>query len=242
MPGLLALVGGDEFHPGNEPHDSRLVAAAGGRPIYVVATAARDNPGAAVATARRWFASLGSDVEELRVRSPVEARSKSTAAQALDAGLIYIAGGDPGWAVEVLRGSRVWAAIAEAWRRGAALAASSAGAMALCQWSLIRARWPDRTRRRPAEGLGLVPGCAFLPHFDTFGERWIPSAQKELGTDTLLVGVDERTAALWDEPGWSATGAGAVTLVTGSERRRFAAPAAVVGLPVPATDPGPASA
>ena len=32
MPGLLALVGGDEFHPGNEQQDRLMVAAAGDKP------------------------------------------------------------------------------------------------------------------------------------------------------------------------------------------------------------------
>jgi len=241
MPGLLALVGGDEFRPGNEQHDSRLLASADNRPVYIVATAARDNPEAAVATARQWFTRLGREAEELRVRSRADAQSAAVAEHALAAGLLYIAGGDPGWVVEVLRGSRVWAAMVEAWRRGTALAGSSAGAMAMCQWSLIRARWPDSTRRRPSEALGLVPGCAVLPHFDTFGERWIPSAQRELGADVLLVGVDERTAALWDGTAWSASGSGAVTLIRGTKRVRTATPARVPGMPAPGASAGVAT-
>jgi cyanophycinase len=233
MPGTLALVGGDEFHPGNEPHDVRLRDAAEGRPAYVVATAANDNPEAAVDTARRWFATLGLQIDELRARTTTEANSKTAADLAAGAGLVYIAGGNPGHLLQVLRGSRVWRAIEQAWRAGAGLAGSSAGAMALCQWSLVRASWPDRRRRRAHEALGVVPGCAFLPHFDTFGERWIPSAHEVLGPDTLLLGVDERTAALWEDGQWWALGAGAVTLVRGDERRRFAAPSPVGGLPAP---------
>lgn len=233
MPGVLALVGGDEFHPGNEPHDVRLRDAAAGRPAYVVATAANDNPEAAVDTARRWFVTLDLEIEELRVRTKVDAADKAVAQQALGAGLIYIAGGNPGHALEVLRGSRVWAAIREAWAKGTALAGSSAGAMALCQWSLIRATWPNRTQRRSSEALGLVPGCAFLPHFDTFGQRWIPSAHETLGAETLLLGVDERTAALWEDGQWWALGAGAVTVVRGDIRHRFDAPSPAGGLPDP---------
>jgi cyanophycinase len=233
MPGLLALVGGDEFHSGNEPHDVRLRDAAAGRPAYVVATAASDNPEAAVATARRWFAGLGLGIAELRARSAREAGSEESERQALEAGLVYIAGGNPGHLLEVLRGSRVWRAIEQAWRRGAALAGSSAGAMALCEWSLVRAAWPGHDRRRAHAALGAVPNCAFLPHFDTFGERWIPSAHEVLGSDTLLLGVDERTAALWEDGQWWALGAGAVTLVAGETRQRFPAPTPVGGLPEP---------
>jgi cyanophycinase len=233
MAGPLALVGGDEFHPGNEAQDRLLLEAADGRPAYIVATAARDAPDAAVGTAQRWFATLGASVTELRLRTRSDAQAKAIAEQAAGAGLVYIAGGDPGWVVKVLKGSRVWSAISDAWRGGAALAGSSAGAMALCEWTLIRARFPGHTDRRPAEALGLVRGSALLPHFDTFGERWIPSAQATLGAETLLLGVDERTAAVWNDRAWRAAGPGKVTLVKGAERRVFSAPEVIERIPEP---------
>jgi len=37
--GPLALVGGDELNPGNEPQDEVLVRAAGDGPAFVLATA-----------------------------------------------------------------------------------------------------------------------------------------------------------------------------------------------------------
>ena len=216
--GTLCLVGGDEFHPGNEAQDRLLVTAAAGRPAYVIATAARDSPEAAVRTAQRWFGGLGLEVTELRARTPAEARSEETAAAAIAAGLFYIAGGDPGRVASVLRGSRVWGAILAAWRSGAALAGSSAGAMALCEWTLVREGFPGHTRRRAMPALSVVPGLAVLPHYDTFGERWIPSAQATLGADTPLLGLDERTAAVWQDGTWRALGDGGVTLVRGPDR------------------------
>ena len=47
---------------------------------------------------------------------------------------------------------------------GAALAGSSAGAMALGEWTLVRERHLGDERRRYAPALGLVPGVAVLPH------------------------------------------------------------------------------
>src|ERR1700680_1331117 len=131
--GPLALVGGDEFQPGNERQDAILRDACAGRPAYVVATAAQEYAAAAVETARRWFNGLGLEIAELQVRTKEDARSEQVAAAAESAGLVYIAGGDPGWVVEVLRTSPVWKAIAAAWRAGAALARASAGAVA--RWS-----------------------------------------------------------------------------------------------------------
>jgi len=76
MAGPLALVGGDELNPGNEPQDELLAAAAGDGPAFILATAAaRQRPDLAVGHARRWFAELGLTVEELPVRTKTQARS-----------------------------------------------------------------------------------------------------------------------------------------------------------------------
>jgi len=233
MPGLLALVGGDEFNPGNEDQDRLLVAAAGRGPAYVVPTAAaRGGPDKAVAHATRWFSELGLTLEELRVLKRTDANSKELAEAARGGGFFYLVGGDPGHVVEVLRDSRVWSAIFEAWREGAVLAGSSAGAMALCAHTLIRKTWPNRFERRPTDALGAVPGTAVLPHFETFGHRWIESAQRELPGVTLI-GIDERSAAVWQDGLWHARGPGAVTVI-GKTQKRFESGAEIKGLPEPA--------
>src|SRR5919106_146059 len=73
--GLLMLVGGTEFVAGNEPHDRRFVDAVGAGPAYVVATAAvRQDPDRASANARRWFAGLGLEMRELRLRGRRDAK------------------------------------------------------------------------------------------------------------------------------------------------------------------------
>ena len=78
-----------------------------------------------------------------------------------------------------------------------------------------------------------MPGCAVLPHFDAFGERWLPSALEALGDEALLIGLDEATAAVWRDGEWTAMGPGLVTLVRGGERRSFSPPAAIEGMPQP---------
>lgn len=236
MSGPLALVGGAEFRPGNEPQDERLAAAAGGGPAFVLATAAaRQNPGAAVRTAQRWFAGIGLEVEELPVLRRSHAASPEIAARAATGRFFYLVGGDPGLVVDVLLGSRLWDAVADAWRGGAALAGSSAGAMALCGWTLIRDGPPGGRRRRFKEALGVVPGSAVLPHFGGFGRQWVPSVLEAAPPgDVTLVGLDERTAAVWDGDAWTALGAGSVTLIgAGGVERSFAPGERLDGLPAP---------
>jgi cyanophycinase len=231
--GALALVGGDEFHPGNEEQDRLLAGAAKAGPAFVVPTAAaRQGPEQAVAAATTWFGQLGLPLRELPVLRRTDANSKELAKVARGGGFFYLVGGDPGLVVQVLRGSRVWAAIFEAWLDGAVLAGSSAGAMALCSHTLVRATWPNRFQRRPVDALGVVPDTAVAPHFDTFGSRWVESAQRELPGVTLL-GIDERSAAVWSEGEWRAAGPGAVTIVKNARTARFTSGARITGLSAP---------
>lgn len=231
---MLALVGGDEFKPGNEEQDRMLLMAAGSGPAFVLPTAAaRQGPEVAVQNAKRWFDGYGLRLQELRVLTRWHSNDKDLAELARVGGFFYLVGGDPGLVVQVLKGSRVWTAIFEAWRAGAALAGSSAGAMALCSHTLIRASWPNRFNRRPTEALGAVPDTAVLPHYDTFGHRWVESARRELPRVTLL-GIDERSAAVWKDSGWRAAGPGAVTLIKGTKTTRYESGQKIAGLSAPA--------
>jgi len=228
------LAGGNEFNPGNEQQDKVLSEAAGSGPAFVVPTAAaRQGPERAVAHAQEWFRQLGLELEELSILKRTDANSKELADRARGGGFFYLVGGDPGLVVQVLRSSRVWNAMVEAWHEGASLAGSSAGAMAICSHTLLRATWPNRFNRRPAEALGLVADTAVLPHFDTFGHRWVESAQLSLPGATLL-GIDERSAAVWEGGNWRAMGPGAVTVIKGKKLTHFESGQEVTGLRAPA--------
>jgi cyanophycinase len=241
--GPLALVGGDELKPGNEPQDEALARAAGDGPAFVLATAAgRQRPEVAVANAVRWFASLGLAVEELPATRRSDAKDSANAARARQGRFFYLVGGGPGLVPKTLAGTPLWEAIAEAWRSGAALAGSSAGAMALGEWTLVRERMPGDDRRRYLPALGLVPRLAVLPHFETFGHRWVESAERAAPrSDVVLIGVDERTAALHVDCAWRALGDGGVTVIAGGERRRFASGEPIEGVPAPNRNPPPPS-
>jgi cyanophycinase len=236
--GFLALVGGDEFKPGNEEHDCLLVEHRRLGPAYVVPTAAaRQRPDLAVATAQRWFEGLGLEVLELPVLKRSDATSATNVELAERGGFFYLTGGDPGLVVDVLRDSPVWRAIVTAWRRGAALAGSSAGAMALGEWTLIRKAYPGHAQRRCKPALDLVPRVAAAPHFETFGHRWVDSVLAEPpAEDVVIVGIDERSAALWDGRTWTAHGPGRITVVTRRARGVYQ-PGTPVPLPAPRAEP-----
>lgn len=224
------LNGGEEFQPGNEPQDELLVEAAGDGPAFVVPTAAaRQRPDLAVANAIRWFARLGLEVRDLPVLKRGDANDEKLALEATQGSFFYLVGGDPGHVVKTLAGSHVWDAVATAWRAGAALGGSSAGAMALCEWTLVMARWPDHESRRALPALGLVPRTAVVPHYERFGDRWLQTPIQDGPEDMVLLGLDEKTAAVWDGECWTAHGAGAVRIAS----RTFAGGAVVEGMPEP---------
>ncbi|MGA7988966.1 MAG: Type 1 glutamine amidotransferase-like domain-containing protein [Candidatus Dormiibacterota bacterium] len=238
--GLLALIGGAEFQPGNEPHDEILAASARSRgPAYVVATAAaRSRPQEAVRNATVWYQRFGLDVVELRVYTNADARVPATAADAAGAALFYIVGGDPGLVASVLRETPVGDAMIAAWRRGAVLAGSSAGAMALCEHVLVRQKFPGSTERRPVPGLSVLQGLAVLPHHDTFGRAWFSSARAALPGATLI-GIDERTCALWDDGIWRCMGPGAITVYRDDDTTVRYRSGVLEGMPAPSDEPHP---
>ena len=235
MTGPLALVGGDELKPGNEPQDEILVRAAAGAPAYVLATAAgRQREEIAVANAVRWFGALGLHVEELPALRKRDATLRANVERAVAGRFFYLVGGDPGLVPRTLAGTPLWDAIVSAWRGGAALAGSSAGAMAFGEWTLTRERMPGDERRHYAPALALVPRVAVIPHFDGFGHRWVDSALAGAErNEVILLGIDERSAAVHHDGMWWAVGEGAVTVITQSGRTRFDRGSPIAGLPEP---------
>lgn len=216
--GCLALVGGDEFKPGNEEQDRFLLRQRGPGPAYVLTTANGKHPGLAADFAIRWFASLGADLTELPVREAEDAHCPELVGRAGQAGLFYLAGGDPERVVTILKGTPVWQAMVGAWRNGAALAGSSAGAMAFGRWSLVAG--PDGPRR-PIGALDLLADAAVLPHYETFGHTWLAPAQERLGAGAWLLGLDERTALVHGPSGWQVMGPGRVSVIQGDQQAEF---------------------
>ncbi len=207
LPGPLALVGGAEWTEGCT-FDEQLWQAAGRPEVLVLPTAAAyEHPERAVETAHRWFAGFGADVTGLMVLSRPDAMDLAAAEQIRQARFLYLSGGSPMHLRSVLKDSAAWEALVEAWRSGAVVAGSSAGAMVLGD-PMVDPRGGALTL-----GLGLISRIAVLPHYDTW------SAEKAQRTVQLATGhlriaaVDERTALIRDPDGsWRIAGVGTVTV------------------------------
>jgi cyanophycinase len=202
--GPIALVGSGEFTPDMVAVDRLLLDGRPPRAVFLPTAAGREGP---------------ERVDQWVVLDRASADDPALAAQIDGAGLVYLSGGDPGYLAATLGGSRVWDAIATAWRAGAALAGCSAGACALSA-ATFDVRPP--LVRRP--GLGVVPGVVILPHFDQI-ERWWPGIVDrflgELDPGHVLIGLDERTAMVGGPHHFAVHGAGAAWVVDADGRHRF---------------------
>jgi len=217
-PGLLALVGGAEWQE-QCSFDAGLLAASGGDEILILPTAAAyEHPERAVASAERHFDGLGGRARGLMVLGRRDAEDAGNAEAVRGARFIYLGGGSPLHLRSVLKDSKVWQALEEAWHDGAVVAGSSAGAMALCD-PMIDPRGGALTL-----GLGLIEQVAVLPHANT----WSP--EKAHRTFSLAAGglriaaIDEQTALIRDPGGeWRAEGAGEVRVFVDGKAAPLAA-------------------
>lgn len=206
--GVLALMGGEEFEEPCRDVDAALLEAAGTGEVLVLPTAAAfEGPQRAVDHARAYFEDLGGRVRGLMVLGGTDADDEANARVVREARFVYIGGGSPMHLRSVLKGSRLWEALLEGWREGAVLAASSAGAMVLCD-PMVDPRGGAYT-----VGLGFVANLSVFPHHDT-APAHLKERSIELRPDgATLVGVDEQTALIREPDGtWRVAGQGSVTL------------------------------
>ncbi|MCI0438647.1 MAG: Type 1 glutamine amidotransferase-like domain-containing protein [Chloroflexi bacterium] len=218
MPGMIALVGGDEFRDGTQDMDRAILEAAGvERPALLVlpTAAAFERPELAAANGVTHFARLGAEAAPLMVENSSHANDAELLAPVDHANVIYFTGGNPAHLLDALTGSALLEKLKGCLERGAVVAGSSAGAMVMGSWMRFRGEW--------SQALGIAPGIAVLPHH----ERARPGdVARELAQTAprgiTCLGIDGR-AACFGSPvgGWRALGAGNVTVYRDGNWRRY---------------------
>jgi cyanophycinase len=227
----VALVGAGEFLAPMVEVDRGLLQSTGrDRPRVVILPTASAPDGEA--TFRNWaemgvehFTLLGAEVEPVLVRTVDEAHDAAAVQAIGEADLVYLSGGDPRHLISVLCGSPVGAAIKSAHGRGAVVAGCSAGAMAIVGRSVDvrrvpKLRMPLPLVRWPA-GLSIVDGAAVLPHYDRWPEVFAAAVALQAPRDSVILGIDEDTAAVGRNGTWQVHGRGRVTVWRGRRRERF---------------------
>ncbi len=226
MNGPVALVGADEFLPAMATLDAELLAATGRRRPRVAILPTASAPDGEE-TFQRWaamgiehFGGLGAEVEAVFVRDRAEADDPANVQAVAEADLVYLSGGDPGHLLRSLSGSAVWSAALEVHGRGGVLAGCSAGAMVMCA-TQARFRRPPHLPLRYESALGVVAGVAAFPHYDRMPEAIATLMMIPAPRGTVILGLDEGTAAIGRDGSWQVRGRGRVTVWRGRHRERL---------------------
>lgn len=206
MTGMIALAGGDEFRDGCEDMDRAILRAVPDehpRVLIVPTAAANHSPSMAASNGVSYFSGLDADAAPLMVLDRAGANDEALLSPVDSAHVVYLAGGDPRYLLEVLKDSLLIEKLKGAVDRGAVVAGSSAGGMVLGSWMRYR-DW--------AGALGVVPDVAVLPHHERSQPDEIAG---EMATSAppgaLVLGIDAKTCCFGGPDGWTAIGPGAVT-------------------------------
>ncbi len=201
MAGPLALIGGDPFLPDGDA-EIEVASAVGASEVLVLPTgAAYEHPDRFVAAAVERYGAAGIAARGLDVLRRPDATSEANAAEVRAATAIYLAGPSSMHLVSVLKHTPVWDAVVEAWQGGAALLASGAGAMAICD-PMVDPRGGAFT-----VGLGLLGGVTVIPRFDTWSEDTVHRTRTLSPADVVIVGVASGSALVRDPDGtWRGSG------------------------------------
>ena len=204
--GPLALVGGGEWTEGCTFDRDLLSAVSAVDEVVVLPTgAAYENPGKLIGRANDWFDQLGLRVVEAPVLTRPDALDTGIAEVVRAARFIYLAGPNAMHLRSVLKDSPVLEALLGAWRGGAVLAGTSAGADVLCD-PMVDARGGAFT-----VGLGVVPNLAIIPHSNTWSHEKIHRTVELVPKGITLAAVPEATALIKGADGdWSVSGVGEV--------------------------------
>ena len=198
MNGMICLQGGAEFGSRCIDMDAELLDRSPAGDIVILAGAAA--PGReydiAGANAVRYYSRL----TDRRVIAATDPRSDPTMfiQAAGSASFLVLPGGSPRRLLDVVTGD-IREALVGVSTRGGTISGASAGAMALCTFTVVPGVGVT-------DGLGLVPGVA-IPHFD--GSNWW---DLDLPDDVTRWGLPECGGVLFAAGSVSAIGA------TGAER------------------------
>ena len=222
MTGPLALHGGGEFLGGDEPFlrallDLAVVASAGRdaaaetvRVELLTTAVARHRPDMAFAVGSAAFERVAAEgrrdlppirVRHARVVDAASAADPDLVARLAAADLVYLPGGDPDAVVEILAGTAAWQSVTAARVRGAVVAGSSAGAMALGERTWTRAGY--------VTGFGWAGRLVVVPHASVERLASMRPTVDALprGDELAMVGLPERTGVTGGPGAWTVVGA-----------------------------------
>jgi cyanophycinase len=223
--GPVMVIGGAEDRFRDKQILSRFARLAGGEEGHVVVISTASSLGdEATERYRELFGDLGiGEVTGLRPEERDEADDPALAAALQPATGVFLTGGNQSRLTQVVGGTRLGDAIANAHDRGAVLAGTSAGASAMASHMVAFGQSGSTPKNRMvqlAAGLGILPGLVIDQHFEQRGRIGRLLALVAQSPALLGLGVDEDTCAIVHaDHTMQVLGKGAVTIVDGRNVR-----------------------
>ena len=220
--GPVMIIGGAEDKFRDKQILARFARFSGGPDGRVVVISTASTLGEeATGTYTRLFEALGIRlVEGLRPEEREEAEDPANAAMLDDATGIFLTGGNQSRLTQVVAGTRLADALANAHDRGAVLAGTSAGASAMASHMVAFGQSGPTPKNRMVQlsaGLGILEGMVVDQHFEQRSRIGRLLALVAQSPSLLGVGIDEDTCAIvHPDRTLQVIGKGAVTIVDGS--------------------------
>lgn len=219
--GNLMIIGGAEDKTGGmEILQATAKASGGSNGLIVIITTATQHPEEAGEAYRALFQKLGVGQTEVvcmdtrqqaDAQAPVELLQKATG--------IFFTGGDQLRITSILGGTKAYAALYEAYRGGALIAGTSAGASVLSSTMITDGLSNDPARKctlKMAPGLGLLEQVIVDQHFAQRGRLGRLLCGVAENPFTLGIGIDEDTAIqVFPDAHFEVLGSNAVTILDG---------------------------
>jgi cyanophycinase len=219
--GSLVVIGGHEDKEGDKLI-LRELARRAARGKIVVATVASDDPEEYWDIYQRVFRGLGvPHVYHLDVRSREEGKEDRKVRILDDATVVFFTGGDQLKITSMLGDSPIYNRLCRIYtEQGGTIAGTSAGASMMCETMLVRGEQEQSARLGAplvmAPGLGFVKNAIIDQHFAQRGRIGRLLGAVAHNARVLGIGIDENTAAIFEEQHFDVIGENAVYVVDGS--------------------------
>jgi cyanophycinase len=219
--GAVMVIGGAEDKVRDKTILARFARLAGGADAKIVVISTASSLGeAATETYRDLFAGLGiDDVQGLRPEERDEADDPGVVNVMAEATGVFLTGGNQSRLTQVVGGTRLGDALANAHDRGAVLAGTSAGASAMASHMVAYGQPGTTPKNRMVQlsaGLGILPGIVIDQHFEQRGRHGRLLALVAQSPSLVGLGLDEDTCAIiYADQTLQVLGKGAVTIVDG---------------------------
>jgi cyanophycinase len=220
--GRLIVIGGHEDREGEMVILREVARDAMPDGAIVVATIASEVPEELWATYQRAFHRIGvKRVAQLDIRSRAEAESEEKLRILDGARVVFFSGGDQLKITGRIGGTPVYDRICAIYEEeGGTIAGTSAGASVMCETMLVRGEEEQSARLGArlimAPGLGFVRHAIIDQHFAQRGRIGRLLGAVAHNPRVLGLGIDENTAAIFNEGRFAVLGENAVYAVDGN--------------------------